>query len=159
MYGDTAAIRRQADRMDERATDLRARARGLSAAADTTVWMSVGGDRMRERVAERRVDLEATADAYEAAAAALRHHAREVDEIKHLISLIERKVKSLITGALDRIRDFAGSVVDGVVGGVKDIFGGGDEPSADDERLASYAPPPPGDKAWLDAPDELGVRI
>ena len=155
MYGDTAAIRRQADRLDDRATDLRATARGLTAAADRAVWVSVGADRMRQRVAERRADLESTATAYEDAATALRHHAREVDELKHLISAIESRVRSLVSGAIDRIKDVAGSVVDGV----KDVLGAGDEPSAADHRLASYAPPPPGDRAWLDVPDELGVRI
>jgi hypothetical protein len=155
MYGDTAAIRRQADRMDERAADLRAKARSLSAAAESTVWLSVGGDRMKERAAERRADLEVTAGSYEEAAAALRHHAKEVDEIKHLISMIESKVRGLVSGAIDRVRDFAGSVVDGA----KSLVGAGDEPSAADQRLASYAPPPSGDRAWLDAPDELGVRI
>ena len=35
----------------------------------------------------------------------------------------------------------------------------GDEPSPDDQRLASYAPPPPGDKAWLDVPDDLLWRL
>lgn len=165
MYGDTAVIRRQADRMDERAGDLRAKARSLSAAAEATVWVSVGGHRMKERVAERRADIEATAVAYEEAATALRHHADEVDEVKHLISTIENKVKGLISGAVDRIKDVAGAVADGagkVVDGVKNVFGGGDdapEPSAADERLAGYSTPPPGDKAWLDAPDELGVRI
>lgn len=165
MYGDTAVIRRQADRMDERAGDLRAKARSLSAAAESTVWVSVGGNRMKERAAERRAEVEATAAAYEDAATALRHHADEVDEIKHLIEMIEQKVKNLISGAIDRIKDVAGAVADGagkVVDGVKSVFGGGDddpEPSAADQRLAGYAPPPPGDKAWLDVPDELGVRV
>lgn len=163
MYGDTAVIRRQADRMGERAGDLRAKARSLSAAAEATAWVSVGGDRMKQRVAERRVDLEATATAYEEAATALRHHADEVDEVKHLISVIEQRVKGLISGAIDRIRDVAGALADGagaVVDGVKGIFGGGhDEPSADDQRLAGYSTPPPGDRAWLDVPDDLGVRI
>ena len=164
MYGDTAVIRRQADRMDERAGDLRAKARSLSAVAEATVWVSVGGNRMKERVAERRVDIEATATAYEQAADALRHHADEVDEIKHRISMIEDTIRGLISGAIDRVRDLAGAVVDGViggvVGGVRSVFGGGDdEPSADDQRLAGYSTPPSGDRAWLDAPDELGVRI
>ncbi len=155
MYGDTAVIRRQADRMEERASDLRATARSLSAAAEATVWLSVAGDRMRDRVADRRVEIESTATAYEQAAAALRHHATEVEELKRLISAIESRIRGLVTGALERIRDFAGSVVDGV----KDLVGAGDEPSAADHRLAGYAAPPSGDKAWLEAPDELGVRL
>lgn len=155
MYGDTSVIRRQADRMDERAGDLRATARSLSAAAERTHWVSTSGNRMRERVAERRVEVEATAAAYEAAAAALRRHADEVDELKRLIAAIEARVRSLITGAVDRLRDFADSVVDGA----KNLVGLGEEPSADDQRLASYAAPPPGDKSWLDVPDDLGVRV
>ena len=159
MYGDTQVIRRQADRMDERAVDLRAHGRALVAAADASGWVSLSGDRMKARVAERRAGLDATAAAYEEAAAKLRQHAKEVEELKHLISLIEDKVRGLISGAVDRLKDFAGDVVDGVVGGVKSVFGGGDEPSPDDQRLASYAPPPPGDKAWLNVPDDLGVRV
>lgn len=155
MYGDTAVIRRQADRMDQRATDLRATARSLSAAAEATVWLSVAGERMSRRVAERRSELDSTAVAYEEAAAALRHHAQEVDDVKRLISLIESKVRGLIAAAVDRIRDFAGSVVDGV----RNLVGAGDEPSAADHRLASYASPPSGDKAWLQTQDDLGVQI
>lgn len=160
MYGDTRVIRRQADRMDQRANDLRAQGRALVAAADATGWVSLSGDRMKARVAERRAGLDATAAAYEEAAAELRQHAKEVEELKHLISLIEDKVRGLISGAVDRLKDVAGDVVDTVVGGVRNVFGGGDhEPSAEDQRLASYAPPPPGDKAWLDVPDDLGVRV
>ena len=32
-------------------------------------------------------------------------------------------------------------------------------PAAQDEALASYSTPPSGDKAWLDVPDSLGVRV
>lgn len=156
MYGDTSVIRRQADRMDERAVDLRARARGLVAAAEASGWVSVSGDRMKQRAAERGADLEATAAAYEEAARALRHHADEVDDVKQLISAIEDRVRSLVSGAVDRLKDLAGDVVDGA----RSLVGLGDDgPSAQDERLMRYSPPPPGDRAWLDAPDELGVRV
>lgn len=156
MYGDTTVIRRQADRMDERAGDLRVRARGLSAAADASGWVSVSGDRMKQRVAERRADLEATATAYEEAARALRHHADEVDEVKQLIKAIEDRIRSLVSSAVDKVKDFAGDVVDGA----KDLVGlGDDEPSAQEQRLAHFDEPPPGDRAWLEAPDALGVRV
>ncbi len=153
MYGDTVVIRRLAARLDERALDVRSTARSLAAAAEATGWQSTSGDRMKQRVAERRAELEATAAAYDEAAASLRRHADEVDEVKHLISTIERRVRSLISGAVDRLRSAATALVDGV----KDLVTGGDEDH--DRRLAGYATPPPGDRAWLDAPDELGVRI
>ncbi|WP_323792311.1 hypothetical protein [Nocardioides sp.] len=148
--------------MDERAVDLRAHGRRLVAAAEASGWVSLSGDRMKARVAERRGELDATAVAYEEAAAALRRHAEEVDDLKALIENIEQRVRGLISGAVARLRDAAAGLVDGVSGvvdGVRGAIGLGDEPSAADQRLASYAPPPSGDKAWLEAPDELGVRI
>lgn len=162
MYGDTGVIRRQADRMDERAADLRGHGRRLVAAAEASGWVSLSGDRMKARVAERRAELEATAVAYEEAAAALRHHAQEVDDLKALIASIEHQVRGLVAGAVSRLRDAAADLVDGVAGvvdGLRGAIGIGDEPSVADQRLASYAPPPSGDKAWLEVPDQLGVRL
>lgn len=154
MYGDTTVIRRLADRLDERAGDLRAKANALGAAAESARWVSIAGDRMKERVASRRADLDDTAADYEDAAAKLRHHADKVDDLKHLIATIEHKVLGLISGAVDRIKDAASAVVHGL----KDLVTGGSDDSAD-QRLAHYSPPPPGDKAWLDVPDDLGVSV
>jgi methyl-accepting chemotaxis protein len=164
MYGDTTVIRRLASRMDERATDLRATADQLSASADTAHWWSVSGERMRGQVRERAANLRGIAADYEDAADKLREHADKVDELKALISLIERKVTSLVEGAIDRIKDAGHAVVEGVKDGVKAVGdfltgGGGDGPDPRDVQLARFASPPPGDKGWLDVPDQLGIGI
>lgn len=163
MYGDTAVIRRLAGRLDERAEELRRTATRLGAAAEGAHWWSVSAEAMRARVEERAALLERLASDYEEAAVALRHHADEVDEIKALIARIEREVSSLIEGAIDRLRAAGHALVKGVEDGVKAVGRlvgiGDDEPDPHDVRLAGFTPPPPGDKAWLDAPDELGVRV
>lgn len=155
MYGDPDGIRRLATRMDNRAVDLRAQATTLVAGAEKTLWLSDAGGRMRERAVDRSLELRSTAASYEDAAEKLRHHAREVEELIALIAEIEEKVSNLIAGAVDRLKDAAGAIVEGA----KDLVGAGDEPDPADERLAHYSTPPSGDKAWLDVPDALGVRI
>ncbi len=163
MYGDTTVIRRLASDMDERAVDLRATADRLSSTADTTTWWSVSGDRMRSQVKDRAANLRTIAADYEDAADRLRDHADKVDELKALIATIERKVVSLVEGAIDRLKEIGVAIVDGVKDGVKALGSlvgiGGDEPDPRDVQLAHFAQPPTGDKAWLDVPHELGVEV
>lgn len=164
MYGDTRVIRKLAAGMDERATELRATADQLSGSAETAHWWSVGGDRMRLQVRERAASIRGVAADYEDAADRLREHADEVDELKALIRSIERRVTDLVQGAVDRLKATGHAIVEGVKDGFRAVGslitgGGDDEPDADDVRLAQYAAPPPGDKAWLDVPDELGIRV
>lgn len=153
MYGDTTVIRRLADRMDERAEDIRSQVRSLRGNAEAATWVSVAGSAMKERVAERSADLNDVALAYEEAATKLREHAREVDELKALISRIQDKVTSMISAAVDRIKDAASAIA----GGIKDLVTGDDDNG--DEQMANYQAPPPGDRAWLDVPDELGINV
>ncbi|WP_370289916.1 WXG100 family type VII secretion target [Nocardioides sp.] len=163
MYGDTTVIRRLAGRMDERAGELRRTATRLGAAAEGAHWWSVSAEAMRARVEERAAVLERLAADYEEAAGALRHHADEVDEVKALIAHIERAVGNLVEGAIDRLRAAGHTIVEGVKDGVKAVGRlvgiGDDEPDPHDVRLAGFTPPPPGDRAWLEAPDQLGVRV
>jgi len=156
MYGDPAEIRRLATRMRERAGDLRRQGDRLVSAAEHAHWVSVSGSAMQQRARDRAADLAATAGAYEDAADKLDAHAKEVEQLIALIATIEKTVVGLISGAIDRVRDFAASVVDGA----RDLVGLGDDgPSERDKQLANYQAPPSGDKAWLDVPDDLGVRI
>ena len=163
MYGDTQVIRRLAGQMDERAVDLRATADRLSGSAETAQWWSVSGERMRGQVRERAAHLRGIAADYEDAATKLREHADRVDELKALIAAIERKVTDLVEGALDRLKEAGHAVVEGVKDGVRAIgnflTGGDDGPDPRDVRLAQFASPPPGDKGWLDVPDQLGIGI
>lgn len=162
MYGDTTVIRRLAGQMDERAVDLRAQTRGLLGAAEQTTWKSTAGSAMRKRVAERASGIEEVARSYEDAAAKLRHHADEVDRLKELIENIARTVGHLISGAIDRLKDAGHAIIDGAIDGAKKLghlmgIGGDDSPDPHDVALASFDQPPPGDMAWLDVPDVLGV--
>lgn len=164
MYGDTGVIRRLATTMDERASDLRATADKLVGSADTAHWWSVSGERMRGQVRERATRLRGVAADYEDAADKLRAHADEVDEIKALIDRIERMVGNLVESAIDRLKEAGHALVEGVKDGVRAVgslvgLGGGDEPDPRDVRLAQYTSPPPGDKAWLDAPGHLGIEV
>lgn len=162
MYGDTRVIRRLATRMDERAVELRATADRLVSAADRAQWWSVGGDRMRVQARDRAVRLRAVATEYDEAADRLREHAAEVDELTALIAEIERRVSSLVAGAVDRLRAAGHAIVEGLKEGARTVgslLTGGGEPDPRDVRLAQYAGPPPGDKAWLDVPAQLGIRV
>ncbi|WP_408898441.1 hypothetical protein ACJ5H2_04860 [Nocardioides sp. R1-1] len=169
MYGDTRVIRRLATRMDERAVELCAAADRLVSAADRLVsaadraqWWSVGGDRMRVQVRDRATRLRAVATEYEEAAERLRAHAAEVDELTALIAAIERRVSSLVEGAVERLRAAGHALVEGLKDGARavgSLLTGGSEPDPRDVRLAQYAGPPSGGKAWLDVPEQLGIRV
>ena len=95
--------------------------------------------------------------------ARLRDHADEVDEIKALIDRIERAVSDLVEGALDRLKAAGHAIVDGIKDGVRAVgnllSGGDDGPDPRDVQLAQYPTPGRGDRAWLDVPDELGIRV
>ena len=54
MYGDTAAIRRLADRMGEQGADIRRDADQLVRASQQVLWDGRAAVAMRERMAERR---------------------------------------------------------------------------------------------------------
>jgi uncharacterized protein YukE len=99
MYGDTTAIRRRAAELRERAEEIRAVADRLVARTDAIGWLGQAGDALRERVRERAVALRRSASRHEDAADALDRHAREVDHLKHLIAVIERRARRLLDAA------------------------------------------------------------
>jgi hypothetical protein len=146
MYGDTAAIRRLADRMSEQGVEIRADADQLITASELVVWEGRAARAMRARMAERAVGLRRTADEHDDAARALRHHADEVDRLEDLIREIAQRVRGLVEGATSRLA----SLADGAIGLVRNLA-----PDPVDELLSRFQPPPAGHKDWLDVPDQL----
>jgi hypothetical protein len=71
MYGDTAAIRRLADRMGEQGADIRRDADQLVRASQQVLWDGRAAVAMRERMAERALAMRRTADQLDDAAQAL----------------------------------------------------------------------------------------
>jgi hypothetical protein len=142
MYGDTAAIRRLADRMGEQGDDIRHDADRLVSASRLVLWEGRAAQAMRERMAERALALRRTADEHDDAARALRHHADEVDRLKDLIREVAHRVRGLVEGARDRLADLAGALA----------------PDPVDEVLAAFRPPPEGHLDWLDVPVPGGAR-
>lgn len=141
MYGDTTVIRGLARVLREQAADIRSEADRLVGQCDAVHWKGLAADAMRRRTREHASALRRSAALHEDAADALDHHAHEVDRLKDLIALIERKVHGLIEGARDRLADIGRGIIDGL----KHVL-----PDAGDELLDRFVPPPPGNKAWLD---------
>lgn len=153
MYGEPHKIREVAERLERRAEQLRSEADELHTASETSPWVSVAGDRMRDHARERRDELLGVARKYDEAAERIRDHAAEVQRLLDLIAAIERQVRAIIGEAVSRIKD----AVSAIAGGIKDALTPGDE---DDKRLAETSTPPPGHKDWLDMPDVVpGVRL
>lgn len=153
MYGEPRKIREVAERLERRADQLRAEADELHAASEEVAWVSVAADRMRAQAQARRDDLRGVAREYEEAAARVREHAAEVQRLLDLIATIERQVRSIISGAIDRVQD----ALSDIGNGLKDALTPGDQA---DERLARLATPPSGHKDWLNMPDVVpGIRL
>ena len=151
MYGNPAAIRRLAQKMRDRSSDLRRQGDDLVSRTESHSWVSLAADRMRESAAEMAGKLRSTAADYDEAAERLDAHAREVQRLLDLIEEIERKVTNMVSEARDRIASAAKAIADGVKG----LVSGADD--AFDKMLDAFDPPPAGHKDWLDVPDRLGV--
>lgn len=149
MYGDTAAIRRLADRMGEQGDELRRDADRLVGAAQQVLWEGRAAQAMRERTAARAVALRRTADRHDDAAQALRRHADEVDRLKDLIRDIAHRVRGLVDDARSRLADLADRAVD---------LARRIAPDPVDEVLAAFRPPPEGHRDWLEVRVPGGVR-
>lgn len=133
MYGEPSRIREVAVHLERRAEQLRREADALVAAAEQAPWVSLAADRMRERAVARRVDLLGVARGYDDAADAVRRHAAEVERLLQRLAAVERRVRSLVEDARDRVRE-AGGVVEDLLDG----------------RLLRLPLPPPGHREWLD---------
>ncbi len=140
MYGDATAIRRLADRLRDRADEIRAAAARLADQAEQVPWEGCAADAMRRHTHARIASLRETASLHDDAAAALDRHAREVARLQDLIAAIERKVAGLVGAARDRIADLGRGLLDRLA----DVT-----PDPRDLRLADFRPPPPGHADWL----------
>jgi hypothetical protein len=103
MYGDTDVMRKQAGRLREQGTEIRAMAEQLVAQAEAVTWAGRAGDAMRERIRERANRLREAADRHDHAAGTLDTHTQLVDELKDSIAETERRATALLEdGALPR---------------------------------------------------------
>lgn len=134
MYGDTAVILALARRMREHGDDLRQEAAELAARAETVPWSGLAADAVRRVAREQAGLLRGCADAHEAAADALDHHAREVDRLKDLIAAIEHRALHLLESASGGLAGLVGHML----------------PDAVDRWAHGFDPPPHGSVAWLD---------
>src|SRR3954447_23756564 len=96
MYGDTAVVRALARDLREQAADIQAASVDLRAQSDAVAWTGLAADAMRRLAHDHASGLAAGASAHERAAAALEHHAREVDHVKAVIAQAERRVHDAV---------------------------------------------------------------
>ena len=112
MYGDTAVVRALARELREQAAEILAESVDLRAQTDAVPWTGLAADAMRRLAHDHASGLAAAATAHERAAAALEHHAREVDHVKAVIAAAERRVHQ----ALDDVTSGASGLAHGRVG-------------------------------------------
>lgn len=140
MYGDTAVIRGLAVRLREQGLDLRAEARALRGRVETTDWTGRAAEAMQAAAEHRLVGLGESARTHNEAAAALEHHADQVDRLKEVIAAIERRAHRLISAARERLTGLADRVLAGVSSLTADPL---------DQLLDRFVAPPPGHLDWL----------
>lgn len=95
MYGDTEVMRRRADQLRQQGVDIRVLADHLVARTESIGWTGRAAESMRERIRDRASQLREAADRHDAAADALDKHLGEVERLKDLIAITQRKVTSL----------------------------------------------------------------
>lgn len=154
MYGDTTTIRALADSILVRAEDLRHEADRLLALTDRVDWSGRTAEAARSSARDQAGRLRRTAVLHEDAAAALRHHADEVDRVRDLIAAVEARVHDLVEAARSRIvaaahaaEHLAGGLVADLVHGIGGSARGA--VSGADHLLDRFEPPPSGSVAWL----------
>ena len=130
MYGDTTVVRALARAMREQAADIHGESAALLARAEAVPWSGMAADAMRVLARDHATALAASAGAHERAAVALERHAREVDHMKALVAVAERRVRAVL--------DTVGAGVTGLLR------------SRVAHWLAHADLPPPGHLAWLD---------
>ena len=101
MYGDTEVMRRRAAALREQGVDLRAMADRLVAQTEAVGWTGRAATALDERIRTRAAHLRDVARRHDDAAEALDSHVQEVDRLKELIDLTERRARAL--GAEDRL--------------------------------------------------------
>jgi hypothetical protein len=122
MYGDTEVIRRRADQLRQQGADIRVLADHLVARTESMGWSGRAAESMRERIRNRATQLREVAGRHDSAADSLEKHLGEVESLKDLIAVTQRRVEALEE---DRA---------------------GDPP---DQQPAAFEPPPDGHRDWL----------
>ena len=130
MYGETDVMRRHVDRLREQGADIRRLADQLVGRTEAVAWTGRAGDAMRERARERAAALRECAHRYESAADALDRHADDVDHLKDVIAMRERKASALVSDARSRTSEAAGR-------------------ADEDAVLTGFTPPAAGHRDWL----------
>ena len=102
MYGDTSVIRGLARGLRDQAADIRAEADRLVGQADQVHWTGLAADALRHRTHDRAAELRRSAGLHDDAAAALDHHADEVDRLKDLIAAPRIKLDPESVAAIDK---------------------------------------------------------
>ena len=153
MYGDPTVIRGLARTLRDLADDLRGEADRLVARAEGTLWTGLGADAMRHRARERGTALRRTAERHEDAADALDRHAAEVERLQDLIAAIERRVRTLLSHARDRLAGLAGAAA-AAAGGLDALV-----PDPLDRLLDHFESPSPGHRAWLHVDLPPGLQL
>jgi NAD(P)-dependent dehydrogenase (short-subunit alcohol dehydrogenase family) len=143
MYGDTQAIRARARDLRRLADEIRWEGDTLRIRAGSVIWEGLAADAMRALATRRGSELRRVADLFDAAAAALDHHADAVETVKAVIDRIERRVRDLVSAARERLGALAGLVATAgeALGAIT--------PDPLDEMLDRFVPPPPGHRDWL----------
>jgi uncharacterized protein YukE len=133
MYGETDVMRRRVGQLREQGADIRQLADQLVGQTDGIVWSGRAADAMRERARERATALRECARRYDTAADALDKHADDVDHLKDVIALRERKALALLSDARGRTSQLDRGV----------------DPADEDVLLAGFTAPPTGHRDWL----------
>lgn len=111
---DTRRVRRLADELDERATDLDQLVRRLRRRVEDTPWTGLGGSAFRADAEAGLRMLRRSARAHEDAAGALRRHATRVDERRAAIAAVEAWFADALDAARSRAAALAERAVDGL---------------------------------------------
>ena len=141
MYGDTGVMRRRAAQLREQGADIRLHADRLASQMEAVAWTGRAADAMHERIRERAAHLREVARRHDTAAESLERHLHEVETLKEQIATAQRRAETLASDARDRLARLASH---------DDPDGVRREPTDEDRLLASFTPPPPGHRDWLD---------
>jgi hypothetical protein len=113
LFPDSSALRSRARNLDGYADDLRRRAASLASTAHSTAWVSLAAGRFRGDVGEIVTAMVRAADGVDAAAAALRAHANNVDQVETaLLRDVEAAAKT-VGGGISHLVSGAGHLVGG----------------------------------------------
>jgi HPt (histidine-containing phosphotransfer) domain-containing protein len=132
---DPHEIRVLARRMQEQGADVRDTAHALLGLGRALGWTGLAASAMAAQLAVQADVLTGIAAQHDAAVRALESHAAAVADALARIAEIERRVRSAVEAAHDRV----GRLLAGLVDAVDPL----------DEALVRFVPPAPGSPQWL----------